>query len=276
MAIKALQLAGWIDGDNELYVSGTDHVAGQPAKLTDNGWELALLPSAVLGVFKNDMADELKNAPQAVDARVDSMVPAAVLMGINKVELSAGKLKDKSVQTPFAFPPTSNGAWGKGDRLYVSATGFWDNHPAAVDDPAFGLVVKPATSATDTLEVVMFSSATALTQSDVAGFLSADAAGRALMASGFFDQPTVADKFAAKSIRKAQVAIFVSTERTATGSAENVAHGLGAVPSFVFVVPTDTSPSTVGVFTVTEGAHDGTNAVVTVTLNKKYKVVAMA
>ena len=49
----------------------------------------------------------------------------------------------------------------------------------------------------------------------------------------------------------------------------------GTVPPYVVVViPTDTSPATVGVFTVTEGAHDKTNVVVTVTSGKKYKIIA--
>lgn len=66
---------------------------------------------------------------------------------------------------------------------------------------------------------------------------------------------------------------FVSTEQTGTGAGQNVAHGLGRIPVFVAVIATDTSPATVGVFTVTYGAHDATNAVVTVTSGKKFKVL---
>jgi hypothetical protein len=69
---------------------------------------------------------------------------------------------------------------------------------------------------------------------------------------------------------------FVSTEQTGTGSSQDVAHGLGAVPAAVLIVPTDTSPSTVGTYTATEGAHDSTNVKVTVTSGKKFKVWAMA
>jgi hypothetical protein len=68
--------------------------------------------------------------------------------------------------------------------------------------------------------------------------------------------------------------IFTSTEQTGTGGVQNIAHGLGCPPTAVLVSPTDTSPATVGVFTVTEGAHDFTNVVVTVTNLKKYKVLA--
>ncbi len=74
----------------------------------------------------------------------------------------------------------------------------------------------------------------------------------------------------------ANLALFVSTEQTGTGAAQNIAHGLGVVPSKVFVAPTDTSPVTVGAYTVTEGAHTSTNVVVTVTSGKKFKVLALA
>ena len=69
---------------------------------------------------------------------------------------------------------------------------------------------------------------------------------------------------------------YVSAERTATGSAETVAHGMGVKPSAVLIVPTDTSPAVVGVFTVTEGSHTSANVVVTVTASKKYKILAFA
>lgn len=73
-----------------------------------------------------------------------------------------------------------------------------------------------------------------------------------------------------------QEGIFVSTEQTGTGGAQNIAHGLGVVPTCVLVAPTDLNVATIGQYTVTEGAHDATNVVVTVTLNKKYKVMAVA
>lgn len=69
---------------------------------------------------------------------------------------------------------------------------------------------------------------------------------------------------------------FVSTEATGTGSAQNIAHGLGVIPSAVFVSATDLTPSTVGSFVVTEGTHTTTNIVLTVTTSKKFKVIAFA
>lgn len=72
-----------------------------------------------------------------------------------------------------------------------------------------------------------------------------------------------------------QIRMFISTEQTGTGSAQNIAHGLGAAPTKVFIAPTDTAPSTAGVFTVTEGSHDATDVIVTVTSGKKFKVLAI-
>ena len=70
--------------------------------------------------------------------------------------------------------------------------------------------------------------------------------------------------------------IFVSDEQTGTGSAQNVAHGLGVVPAFVLITPTDLSPATVGSYVAAEGTHTSTNVVVTVTAGKKFKVLAIA
>lgn len=82
--------------------------------------------------------------------------------------------------------------------------------------------------------------------------------------------------FAAGAVTFAKANVFVSTEQTGTGSAQNIAHGLGAVPAAVLIVPTDTAPVTVGLYTAIEGAHDITNVVATVTSGKKYKVLAWA
>jgi hypothetical protein len=71
-------------------------------------------------------------------------------------------------------------------------------------------------------------------------------------------------------------AVFVSAEQTGTGSAQNVAHGLGVIPRFVVIVPTDLTPATTGSYVVTEGTHTTTNVVVTVTTSKKFKVLAFA
>lgn len=75
----------------------------------------------------------------------------------------------------------------------------------------------------------------------------------------------------------AGLAMSVSAEQTATGSAQDVAHGLGVVPSAVVVIPTEHSgtPDT-GAFDIAEGAHDATNVKVTITADVKFKVLAFA
>jgi len=70
----------------------------------------------------------------------------------------------------------------------------------------------------------------------------------------------------------ATAAIFLSTEITGTGSAQNTAHGFGSTPSLVIVIPSDLSG---GAFTVAYGTHDSTNAVATVTTGEKYRILAL-
>jgi predicted RecA/RadA family phage recombinase len=69
---------------------------------------------------------------------------------------------------------------------------------------------------------------------------------------------------------------FISTEQTGTGSAQNVAHGLGVIPAFVQIQYSDLTPATAGSVNTTYGTHTTTNVVVTVTLNKKFYVIAEA
>lgn len=79
------------------------------------------------------------------------------------------------------------------------------------------------------------------------------------------------------SITFASAAVFISAETTGTGSSQNVAHGLGATPAGVLVVPTEHpgTPDT-GAFDIAEGTHTSTNVVLTVTANVKFKVLAWA
>ena len=82
-------------------------------------------------------------------------------------------------------------------------------------------------------------------------------------------------KIANDAVTAAKANIFVSTEQTATGSSQNVAHGLTGTPAAVLVIPTSHpgTPDT-GAFDIAEGTHDGTNVVVTVTVNVTFKVLA--
>lgn len=66
---------------------------------------------------------------------------------------------------------------------------------------------------------------------------------------------------------------FTSTEQTGTGSAQNVAHGLGTTPSLVWWAVSDSGAS--GIYTLVPGAHDATNCKFTVTAGVKYYAFAI-
>jgi hypothetical protein len=90
------------------------------------------------------------------------------------------------------------------------------------------------------------------------------------------DGSIVAADLANGAVTLAKAKVFFSTEQTGTGSAQNIAHGLGVTPTGILIAPTDLTPATVGSYVVTEGAHTSTNVVVTVTTSKKFKVIAWA
>jgi len=77
-----------------------------------------------------------------------------------------------------------------------------------------------------------------------------------------------------ESVTKAKAKVFVSTEQTGTGSAQNVAHGLGTTPGTVLIAVTEFGGS--DAVNVTEGTHDATNVVVTVGNGIKFKALAWA
>lgn len=87
------------------------------------------------------------------------------------------------------------------------------------------------------------------------------------------DGAVTEDKLGAAAVTAGKAAVFVSTEQTGTGSAQNVAHGLGAIPTLVLVAVTESDGEA---FDVAEGAHDDTNVKVTVTADVKFKVLAWA
>jgi hypothetical protein len=70
--------------------------------------------------------------------------------------------------------------------------------------------------------------------------------------------------------------IFISAETTATGSAQNVAHGLGVIPNKVLIAPTELAADLAAGYDVAEGSHTSTNVVLTVTSGAKFKVLAFA
>jgi hypothetical protein len=68
---------------------------------------------------------------------------------------------------------------------------------------------------------------------------------------------------------------FISTEQTGTGSAQNVAHGLGVIPSAVLVSFTELPADLAAGADIAEGTHTTTNIVLTVTSGVKFKVLAL-
>jgi len=72
---------------------------------------------------------------------------------------------------------------------------------------------------------------------------------------------------------------FKSTGNTGTGAPQNIAHGLGRVPRMVMVIPTAGDDGIGGAGTnmptITEGAHDATNVIVTCTAGATFTVVAV-
>ncbi|CAB4127208.1 hypothetical protein UFOVP75_84 [uncultured Caudovirales phage] len=87
-------------------------------------------------------------------------------------------------------------------------------------------------------------------------------------------------ELADKAVTKAKAAVFFSTLVTATGSSQNVAHGLGVIPAAVLVVPEvgcDGAGATgTQMPAIAEGSHDATNVKVTVTAGAKVKILAWA
>lgn len=76
--------------------------------------------------------------------------------------------------------------------------------------------------------------------------------------------------------KAAESPVFVSAVIVGNGGSQSTAHGFGATPSLVLVAlvggpaPPYTQP------VVTEGSHDGTNCVVTVTAGWSYRILALA
>lgn len=66
---------------------------------------------------------------------------------------------------------------------------------------------------------------------------------------------------------------FKSTEQTGDGSEQDIAHGLGSVPSIVLVIPSINKDGADCSFV--EGTHGTANVKVTATSGAKYKVFAV-
>ena len=182
-------------------------------------------------------------------------------------DVAAGKPFVGQAAGVFEIDKVSAQAWAEGDVIYWDDSGKLASNVSG--DRAIGRAIAAAANPTST----------GLVKLD-------DASNAALGSAGIADNAVTSAKIAADAVTSAKIAngtivfadtnMFVSAEQTGTGSAQNIAHGLGATPSAVLVVPTDTAPATTGDYTATEGSHDATNVVVTVTASKKFKVWAFA
>ena len=91
---------------------------------------------------------------------------------------------------------------------------------------------------------------------------------------GLNDSTVTSADIKAGEVKAVDMAIFVSSEQTGNGSAQNVAHGLGVAPSKVLIAPTEFGASVA--VDIAEGTHTSTNVVCTVSNGVKYKVLAFA
>lgn len=87
--------------------------------------------------------------------------------------------------------------------------------------------------------------------------------------------PTETGELVDKAVTQAKMNVFISAEQIGTGAEQEIAHGLGATPAFVFIALTEfgaaENPN------VSEGTHNSTNVKVTVaSATVKFKVVALA
>jgi hypothetical protein len=73
------------------------------------------------------------------------------------------------------------------------------------------------------------------------------------------------------SVTAAKVDYFKSGTLTGTATAQSTAHGLGRTPALVLVLMQEGGVTG----QVTEGAHDGTNVIVTAPVGMDYVVVAL-
>ena len=98
--------------------------------------------------------------------------------------------------------------------------------------------------------------------------------GRHWKEGGLVDSTVTGADIKDATIKAVDMAIFVSADQVGTGSAQNIAHGLGVVPSKT-ILSIFNFGANVAV-DVDEGTHTSTNCVVTATSGVKYKILALA
>lgn len=161
------------------------------------------------------------------------------IFAVAAYDAAAGEEFEGQVCGVFKFTKSAGQVWAEGDLVYWNDTAKEAGNVGPLD-AYIGVATKAALGG------------------DATGYVRLNAVGQAA------------------PVTLAGAAVFVSNEETGTGAPQNIAHGLGVVPSAVFVTPTDLAPATTGEYTVVEGAHDAANVVLTVTTSKKFKVMAWA
>lgn len=140
MAVDILFFGGFKDGEIALDVTDAKtnaYVGGSPATIGANGAKLSVSPD-IIGVFKNSSALDLQGDIQADDVVQDAYILTTIIYGTNKLRLFG----DVDDAVPFATPPTGGGGvYALLDKLYVDASGVWDNAAAVAGDvPGFKVV----------------------------------------------------------------------------------------------------------------------------------------
>lgn len=137
--------------DGEIALDRTDALAnpfvgGQAAVITGDGARLAKVADEedVAGVFSRDSTTLLEGNVQVDDSPQAGTDLATIIAGAAKLLFDGS---DGDGTNPFLFPGTS--AWAMPAKIFVDAAGLWDDDGGI----AYGQVVKPPVSATDTLEV---------------------------------------------------------------------------------------------------------------------------
>lgn len=87
------------------------------------------------------------------------------------------------------------------------------------------------------------------------------------------DGTVVTADLANGAVTAAKAKVWSSTEQTATGSAQAIAHTLAVVPSIVMICVTETGGEA---YDIAEGTHTSSNINATITSGVKFKVFAWA
>lgn len=177
-----------------------------------------------------------------------------------------------------AIDDAGNSAVALGDHIYL-VNADTPKLSKKASGNFFGFALEAITGgSTDTIRVLNIPGPGPGTADILAGAIgTSELAANAVETAKIKDANVTTDKLAAEAVTAEKALVFVSAEQTADGNPQDIAHGLGAVPTHVLVVPTELPDAAAETgFDIAEGAHDATNVKVTATATLKYKVMAWA